>query len=189
MTLSPGFADPVLDSQACFRAVLDAMARPGTIHTVDAPHEPPAPLDRATAAVLLTLVDADTPLWFDQTAAHAAPWIAFHCGAPIAPLPGAVFALALAPLPLAQLNPGSDEAPETSATLIKQVAALGSGTRLRLSGPGLAAPTTMHVEGLAPGFVAEWADNHARFPRGIDLILCAGDRLAAFPRTLMIQEA
>jgi alpha-D-ribose 1-methylphosphonate 5-triphosphate synthase subunit PhnH len=47
----------------------------------------------------------------------------------------------------------------------------------------------MHVEGLAPGFVAEWAANHARFPRGIDLILCAGDRLAAFPRTLMIQEA
>jgi alpha-D-ribose 1-methylphosphonate 5-triphosphate synthase subunit PhnH len=90
---------------------------------------------------------------------------------------------------LAQLNPGSDEAPETSATLVLQLAALGSGTTLQLSGPGLAAPTTMQVDGLPPGFVGEWATNHARFPRGIDLILCAGDRLAAFPRTLTIKEA
>jgi alpha-D-ribose 1-methylphosphonate 5-triphosphate synthase subunit PhnH len=189
MTLSPGFADPVLDSQACFRAVLDAMARPGTIHTVGAPHDPPAPLGRAAAAALLTLVDAETPLWLDDAAAQAASWIAFHCGAPLTTLPTAVFALALAPIPLAQLNPGSDEAPETSATLILQLAALGSGTTLRLSGPGLAAPTSMQAKGLPPGFAAEWAANHARFPRGIDLILCAGDRLAAFPRTLTIQEA
>jgi alpha-D-ribose 1-methylphosphonate 5-triphosphate synthase subunit PhnH len=27
------------------------------------------------------------------------------------------------------------------------------------------------------------------FPRGVDIILCAGDRVAALPRTVQIQEA
>ena len=67
----PGFTDPVTDAQATFRAVLDAMARPGTIHSAGECLAAPAPLDRATAAVLLTLVDHETPLWLDANAAPA----------------------------------------------------------------------------------------------------------------------
>ena len=186
MTLTPGFADPVLDSQACFRAVLDAMARPGTLHDAAGPAEPPAPLHRATAAVLLTLADLDTPLWLDDGAAAAAPWVAFHCGAPPAPVATAAFAVALAGIPLQDLAPGSDDGPEDGATLILQLPALGRGRAYTLEGPGLAAPARFHAEGLPGTFLAEWAANHARFPRGIDLILCAGDRLAALPRTLRI---
>ena len=193
MSLTPGFADPVRDSQACFRAVLDAMARPGAIHSVPATLQPPHPLHRATAAVLLTLVDAETPLWLDPEAQPATAWIALHCGAPLVPMPTAAFALALHPVPLATFAAGSDEAPEHSATLILQLAALGTphsrGHRLRLDGPGLAAPAIIAVDGLAPGFVAEWAANHACFPRGVDLVLCANDQLAAFPRTLRIEAA
>ena len=185
----PGFADPVLDSQACFRAVLDAMARPGQVHTVAAPHLPPPPLDRATAAVLLTLVDAETPLWLDGAAEAARDWIAFHCGAPLAGAPEAALALALGPVRLAGFDAGTDDAPERGATLIVQVAALGRGARFRLSGPGLAEPADLAVAGLAAGFAAEWAVNHALFPRGLDLILCAGDRLAALPRTVRIEAA
>ncbi len=95
----------------------------------------------------------------------------------------------MAALPLDRLHAGSDEAPETAATLILQLAALGSGRSYRLEGPGLAAPATLHAEGLPHDFTAQWAANHARFPRGVDLILCAGDRLAALPRTLKIEEA
>ena len=79
----PGFADPVGEAQATFRAVLDAMARPGRLHRVGERLTAPAPLDPATAAVLLTLVDHETPLWLDAAAAAARDWMAFHCGAMI----------------------------------------------------------------------------------------------------------
>ena len=187
-SLLPGFADPVLDSQACFRAVLDALARPGTVYRIPGPPEPPEPLGGAAGAVLLTLADADTPLWLDPGSAVAAGWVAFHCGAPLAPIERAAFALALSPVPLERLHAGSDEAPELGATLILQVGALETGTAWRLDGPGLAAPARLRVQGLPAGFAAEWDGNRARFPRGIDMILCAGDRLAALPRTLRVEE-
>ncbi len=78
--LLPGFADAGAQSQRCFRAVLDAMAHPGRIVAVTGP-TPPAPLHAATGAVLLTLLDADTPTWLDGACAPAESWLAFHCGA------------------------------------------------------------------------------------------------------------
>lgn len=184
----PGFANPVLDSQACFRCVLDAMARPGTVHRLDAPSEPPPPLHRATAAALLTLADVDTPLWLDDAAGAAAEWVAFHCAAPAAAMERAAFAVALGPVDLARFGAGTDDGPEDSATVILQVRALGTGQAFRIEGPGLPCAATVAVDGLWPGFAAAWTANRALFPRGIDLILCAGDAIAAFPRTLQIGE-
>ena len=189
MTLDrPGFADPAADAQSCFRAVLDAMSRPGTIATAGAGLLPPAPLDPATAAVLLTLVDADTPLWLDPAAGAAADWAAFHCGAPRAEGIGeAAFACALAMPALSGLHPGTDLAPEEAATLILQVPALGQGTPYRLSGPGLRAPALLRADGLPHDFAARWAANHALYPCGVDLVLCAGERLCALPRSVRIE--
>lgn len=185
----PGFAEPVADAQACFRAVLDAMARPGRVVEAGAKLGAPAPLQSATAAVLLTLVDQETPLWLDPAAELAAGWIAFHCGASRTTRPDAAsFVLALSPPELGALNPGTHEAPEASATLILQVSALGIGRSFRLSGPGLAAPTPFQADGLGQDFARSWHDNHALFPRGVDLILCAGTRISALPRSVRIEE-
>ncbi len=187
--LLPGFADPVLYSQAIFRSVLDAMSRPGRVHEVAGPQSPPAPFDRATSAVLLTLVDAETPLWLDPAASDAAEWLAFHCGAPLADPADAHFAVALGTAPLAAFSAGTDEEPERSATLILQVTALGDGDRFTLSGPGLADTADLAVRGLSPGFATFWTANRRLFPRGIDVILTAGDRLAALPRTVRMEPA
>ena len=148
---------------------------------------PPAPLAPATAAVLLTLVDAETPISLAPDLMAAAEWIAFHCGASVTEA-AAEFVVATSLPALGALDAGSDEAPEASATLILQVAALGEGTPLRLAGPGLREPATLRVLGLGAGFVAAWADNHALFPRGVDLVLCAGETVTALPRTVAITE-
>lgn len=186
----PGFADPVTDAQGCFRAVLDAMARPGRIHEAGVGLTPPALLAPASAAVLLTLVDHETPLWLDPDAAASREWIAFHCGAPLATGPEAcAFALALSLPDLALLPAGSHEAPERSATIILQVRAFEGGRRFRLEGPGLREPTILAIDGLPVEFAGVWDRNRARFPLGVDMILCAGTRLAALPRTVMVREA
>lgn len=186
----PGFADPVADAQACFRAVLDAMARPGFVYETGSRLMPPAPLDRATAAVLLTLADVDTPVWLDPDAAAARAWIVFHAGAPIVPrATDAAFAVALSLPEFEALSDGSDEAPEDAATLILQVQALGRGRAFRLFGPGLREPHILAIEGLPETFADTWRTNHARFPRGIDVVLCAGTTLAALPRTVAIEVA
>ena len=187
--LQPGFADPVAGAQSCFRAVLDAMARPGRIHQVGADLSPPAPLAPATAAVLLTLLDYDTPVWLDQAAAAARDWIGFHCGAPIVSAMAACsFAVALGLPDMAALPLGSHEAPESAATLILQVKAFGRGENYRLAGPGLRAPALLSVDGLPAGFASAWQENHALFPRGADIVLCAGTALAALPRSVALQE-
>ena len=182
----PGFADPVLSAQSAFRAILDAMSRPGTIHGAGYGLTPPVPLTQATAACLLTLVDAETTLWLDDGCDAARDWIAFHCGAPFAPLETAGFALADTLPDLAALDAGSDDGPQDGTTVILQVASLCSGQRLALAGPGLKTSTMLDVDGLPDDFVSVWAANHARFPRGIDLILCAGDELVALPRSVRI---
>lgn len=186
--LTPGFADPVADSQTCFRAVLDAMARPGKIHSVNGVTAP-APLNNAAAAALLTLADNETPVWLDPDAEPARPWIAFHTGAPQSPLGACMFALALSLPDLARLPAGTDEAPETSATIILQVASLETGQRFILNGPGLREPRTVAINGLPRDFAAIWQANRALFPRGVDLILTAGNQLAALPRGITVREA
>lgn len=186
----PGFTDPVGDAQATFRSVLDAMARPGTLHRVGVTLTPPAPLDRATAAILLALVDNETPLWIDGAATEASDWLAFHCGAAIIDQQaGAEFALALELPDLTAFSSGTDEAPEGSVTMIVQLAALGHGARYRLTGPGLREPAMLAANGLPADFPAIWQRNHELFPRGVDIVLCADTTLAALPRSVTIEEA
>ena len=184
----PGFADPVLDAQAAFRAVLAALSSPGSIHTVGTGLTPPAPRATATAAVLLALVDGETSLAIATALQPATAWLAFHCGPATAPMTDAGFVLADALPDLTAVDTGSDEVPERAATVILQVATLGSGDRFTLAGPGLQHPTQFAVDGLPADFAARWAANRALYPRGIDLILCAGTRLAALPRSVTVRE-
>jgi alpha-D-ribose 1-methylphosphonate 5-triphosphate synthase subunit PhnH len=193
MGVGVGFADPVLDSQRAFRAVLDAIAHPGRIVTVPGPDAPPSPLGLASAGVCLTLLDFETPVWLDAVAATAQvrDYLTFHCGVPLVVTPAeARFPLIADPTrmpPLAAFDAGTDERPDRSATLIVQVRELVSGTGRRLSGPGIDGDARLDVDGLPLGFWDTVRANTACFPRGVDLLLCAGDRLAALARTTRVE--
>jgi alpha-D-ribose 1-methylphosphonate 5-triphosphate synthase subunit PhnH len=186
----PAFVDPIGDAQTTFRAVLDAMSHPGRIYAVDTGLLPPSPLNRATAAVTLALIDHETTLCLDATMQAATPWIVFHTGSPIvADHRTADFVLASACPELSELKTGTDEEPETSATLILQIVALGNGKAYRLTGPGLAEPHILRATGLPGDFIGVWRGNHVLFPRGVDIIICAGDHLVALPRSVMLEAA
>lgn len=190
--LTAGFAAPGHDAQRAFRALLEAMARPGRIATLPALAEPPpAPFAPAAASVALALCDADTPVWLD--AAHAAgdvpAWLRFHCGCRIVAAPGqAAFAFAAASPPaMAALDAGSDLYPDTSATLVLQVQLFGAGTALRLSGPGIPGTNVTRVAGLPEAFLAERAANRALYPRGVDCLLVAGADALCLPRSTVVE--
>jgi alpha-D-ribose 1-methylphosphonate 5-triphosphate synthase subunit PhnH len=189
--LSPGFVDPVREAQGCFRALLEATARPGTIVRLAFP-APPPPLPAAMAALALTLIDADTPVWLDPAAASgsALAWLRFHCGCRIvARLEEAAFALVAGPAAmeaLGQLPAGTDEYPDRGATAVIAIAGFDAGEPLHLSGPGIAGEVTLRVSGLPAGFVAARAANHVLFPRGIDHVLVAGDRAVSLPRSTIV---
>jgi alpha-D-ribose 1-methylphosphonate 5-triphosphate synthase subunit PhnH len=183
-----GFADPVRDAQECFRAILEAMARPGTLMMAGGGLTPPVPLDPATAGVLLTLVDYDTPLWVPPEAAAARDWIAFHCGTGFTGTPErAAFGLALGLPDLRAFSPGTHEQPESAATIIVQVESLRDGVPFLLRGPGLRSFNTVAVRGLPANFVEIWQQNRTSFPLGVDLILCAGNTLTALPRSVTVE--
>lgn len=200
MALAAAFADPVHESQATFRAVMDAMARPGTIRPVAGLSGAPAPLSPVAAAVVLTLADFETPVFLDRALADAPDvgrWLAFHSGAPMVGAPSrAAFALIADPPAMPDFEAfaiGTDTYPDRSTTLIVQVAELhgegrGSATAsLALEGPGIRGTATLSVTGLPADIVERLAANRALFPRGVDLILAGPDAVAALPRSTRVR--
>ena len=115
----------------------------------------------------------------------------FHCGCPIVDEPVharfAVVADSMRMPELDQFDPGTDEYPDRSATVIVQARALSAGTGRRLTGPGIESEARLDALGLPERFWESLRANHGRFPRGVDVLLTAGSRLAALPRTTRVE--
>lgn len=189
-----GFADPVFNAQTVFRAVMDAMARPGSVQPLPVFARPPAPLSVTAGAIALALCDHDTPLWLDpalQASVAVKAWLGFHAGAPLANTPAdAHFALIANPAEMAALDgfsQGTQDYPDRSTTLILQVGNLVSGAPLLLKGPGIETTATIAPAQMPRHFVEQWKQNISRFPRGVDIILAAPDGVACLPRTTRIK--
>lgn len=184
--LTSGFANPPIDAARAFRQVLDAMAHPGRIVTLAA-LEAPAPCSPAAASVLLTLVDATTPLSLagGHDCTTLRDWVRFHLNAPLVGPEEAAFALGEweALLPLSAYPYGTPEYPDRSATLIVECAQI-QPEGARLTGPGI--ETEAHLS--LPDIAALQA-NAALFPLGLDLVFTCGTQLAVLPRSTRIGPA
>ncbi len=183
-TLSGGFANPAHEAAHAFRGVMEAMARPGTLHEITGA-APPAPLSPAAGAVLLTLCDTDTPVYLAGAAdcAEVRAWLAFHTGAPLAGPSHCMFALGTweALLPLAAYPVGTSEYPDRSATLIVE------RPDLTASGATLTGPGIQHTAALSLPETDSFQANHALYPLGLDFLFTSGDRLAALPRSTEVR--
>jgi alpha-D-ribose 1-methylphosphonate 5-triphosphate synthase subunit PhnH len=193
--LTAAFADPVFSAQATFRAILNAMARPGSLQPLGVALSPPPPLNKGAAAVAVTLCDRDTPVWLDaelRASASVCEWLAFHCGCPLADDPStAVFAFAGRPAKVPgfeTFNIGTPDYPDRSTTIVLQVDTLCSEKGLVLSGPGIRDRSTLNAAPLPGDMCDRLARNRSLFPQGIDLILATHDAIAALPRALRVVE-
>ena len=185
-SLSGGFAEAPVDAARAFRAAMSVMARPGKIEKTGGAAGP-APLSPAAAALLLTIADPETPVHlagaWDNAELH--DWLTFHAGAPLTRAEDAAFAIGdwASLQPLSRFRIGNPEYPDRSATLIVETDAL-SPNGARLTGPGIETAASLSLPDLAA-----LQANRALFPLGLDFFFCAGDRLAALPRTTIVAAA
>lgn len=181
--LKGGFRDAPVDSSRAFRAAMQAMARPGTIQQIGGT-TPPAPLSAAAGTLLLTLCDPETAVHlagpYDCRAVR--DWITFHCGAPLTGPETCAFAVGAWPdlQPLDRFPVGSAQYPDRSVTLIVELPAL-SATGAQLTGPGIRDEAHLSLPE-----TRAFQQNGARFPLGWDAFFCAGDRIAAVPRSTKV---
>ncbi|MFM0737330.1 phosphonate C-P lyase system protein PhnH [Paraburkholderia xenovorans] len=188
-TLTPGFADPVHDTQAVFRTLLDALSRPGTVGVVEnvLPEVRATRAELAAFAALLTLCDYATPVWLAQPDTALGSALRFHTGAPLVDEPEqAAFAYihdANALPSLERFALGEAESPEHSVTLLIRVDAMSGGAPVELSGPGIQHTATIAPVGLPEHFWRERAALAPLFPCGIDCYLVCGNKLVGLPRT------
>lgn len=190
-----GFDHEAFGSQAVFRVALNALSHPGRIFDMPLDTALPRHGHSAAAALLLGLLDADTPLWVSPSLApsDAPAWLRFHTGCPIVPDAQAAQFVWVAQgdaLPaLSSLRTGSDDGPDQSATCVVEVDSLhADAAGWRLQGPGIATQRSLRVRGLGPDFAAQWQHNHASFPRGVDVFLSTASQITGLPRTTRLQS-
>lgn len=184
-SLSGGFISPALESARLFRAIMTAMSHPGKIVTADG-LVPPAPLEAAAAAILLTLCDHDTKVAVTNSydTDNIKQWLIFHTGCKLTADEEADFVLVDQAniAPLTHYRQGSDEYPDRSATLIVSLPEINNKRGVRLSGPGIKKEQILSLSD-----VSTYRDNMKTFPLGIDFMFTHQETLACVPRSTTME--
>lgn len=190
--IAPGFQDEVVEAQASFRTLLQALSRPGRINRFASELSSPSGLSPAITAAVLALCDAETRIWFDPRSRTdaALAFVRFHCGSPVVDEPAdaefAVIADALSMPSLDSFDHGDDLYPDRSATLLVEVAALRGGPAVDCSGPGIRTTEPIAPQGLPADFWEQWHMNHMLYPTGVDVFLTCGTEIIGLPRSTKV---
>ena len=189
-----GFTDKVTDSQASFRALMDAFSHPAVSRDFPTHTSSWGAMPASNVTLLLTLVDQDTAIWLDQPYAdddELRALIAFYCGAPIVTEPERAAFAFLADAErigeFGRFSQGDSDFPDRSATLVVQTRALLRGPHF-FAGPGVPEPQGFGAEGLSVDFAAQWRRNRDSFPLGLDFVFVTKTEVVALPRSLRLLE-
>lgn len=192
--------DIVFDSQAIFRTVLDAMARPGTVGLLTA-LDPRCPLPdfRPLAAVARTLLDHEVTFAVNpeeslSNTVELSRYLGAATGSRLTAPDEADYVIARGPLPrglLASLKRGTLAFPDEGATLLilaPDFATTIGALPVTLSGPGVPGTLATHLTGLSAENLAERRVANAEVPRGVDLLLVdPTGRVLCLPRTTKVE--
>lgn len=163
--------------QTCYRALLQATARPASVHRVSSGEQPAWMLVAATLLDgAVTLADPDHLL-----PAEHFPFI----GAQAVSAETANYILADGSrVPAFQPMLGTLDQPHLGATVLVVVAGLGDGPLcLECQGPGIPDQRNLRLSGLDPGWISARTQWTRRFPMGVDLLLADDQHVAALTRT------
>lgn len=180
MSLLASLNRPVVETQPVLRKILKAMNEAGVAVTLPCAQRW-AGLSPAATALLITLSEADTPLWLDEALNTPAlrQCLRQAGSAPLNPQLPAGLALLHS-----DSNPDLRVIAAAGATIILEVPALNGGLTLRLRGPGIQERRAVAPQ-LPPkviDFLREWPLNG----QGINLMLTCGDTLMVLPRSAQV---
>jgi alpha-D-ribose 1-methylphosphonate 5-triphosphate synthase subunit PhnH len=182
-TLEGGFTDAPTQSAQAFRKIMNVMAKPGVIENLTIA-VPPKPLSPAMGTLLLTLCDAQTPIFLtgEYNSPAVREWITFHCNAPFTDAVACMFVVGdwSSLQPLDQYPIGTSEYPDRSATLVIEVDEL-KPQGYKLYGPGIKTTSQLSLPSLDA-----FQRNSMLFPLGLDFYFTCGEKIAALPRTTKV---
>ena len=177
-------------SQATFRVLLDALARPGTVHTL-----PAGLVDiDVPAAVLVPLALADLEVAFSVLEPAGPDWagaLRAATGTRAVESERADMVLALrAPRPdeVRGLRRGTPDRPDLACRLVLACDRFGEGAVLELTGPGVDGSTSLAVAGVPVETLEALVAVNRHFPLGVDTFLVdTAGHVAGLPRSTTVR--
>lgn len=169
-------AEVHLRTQA-FRGLLQALGYPARLHRLKCD---------AVQAVIDSLLDNGTtvaiwdPKWRSQVLATGA--VTSEPAEWVFAAPGLI--------DLSGVYAGTHDMPEGGASVILPVTALSDtcgALQIRATGSGISATQDLFVTGLSAGVIRDHISFRSDYPRGVDLVLCAGPTVTALPRYLTLE--
>lgn len=187
--------DTVFDAQENFRVLMDCIARPGKILTLESDINPPQQLNKGAALVAFALLNGDVTFFNAIGGPEVHDYIRLNTVAVPASADIADFLFIAGTNSVHHIqsaNTGDVLYPETASTIVIQVDRIlegkGKDLTMELTGPGIETTTIIGIDGIDPGVIHCRKEKCSEFPLGIDLVITdAFDNIICLPRTTLIQ--
>lgn len=187
----------IFDAQEHFRVIMNATARPGSIHSLkEIEIYPPAPLNKAAAYVALALMNKDVACNVQLTnTQEIETYLLLNTGVNFSEVEKANFIICnqnVSVEVIENANEGDPIYPEQSAFIVLQVeeisnAKLNNSIELVLEGPGIEKTQNLYITGAKKQVLDTIWEKNSEYPLGVELILCAANgQIASIPRSSKI---